>query len=1131
MKEASTMKRLSFGYKTALLATSAIIAVSSFSNDAYSRAQNGVITDGSASITYTAKSATVNQNSMVVGINWDSLDTAIDESLIFNQINSDAIAVNKVIGDLDGTSFDGILKANGNVVILDQNGVIFGKNSFVDVGGLIVSTGDADVSDFTDNIFTLSEFGEGSIVNKGYIRAASYGLVALIGNNIRNDGFIEANYGTVALAEGDVVTVDLYGDNLLEFAVNSESSSIKNYGVINVGKPLEIELAGAIVGSTTNLDGFEEASVAMEEGGKIILSGGNVKLFGSLDADGNAGGGEISITGTEEVKIYEGAELNASALIEGDGGLIDISSDNLDFMGAANLIGQGDETIGGFLIIGANDLNLTEESMIDVSSFANMGDGGHAIFLGSNIDVRGSIYAEGSEGGHAIIFGDDITLAGESYLSVSSSSDEGSGGIIEIEGSKVSFRGNLHADAGNNVGDGGDIAISGIDYLAITGNISAKSSASGNNGIITIDPVKLNISPAHVVGESYIIDTSLSSMLLGADVELIASDEIFVYSGINVSSYLGLLTTGDLTLTADKSVFDGDFTMGSGIINFNTDIINLNGLIKRKEDMVNPAQNVDRNNSTTIAYEVNVLSDSASIQQAIELVDINGTVNVADGNYYENLVVDKESISIFAFPSLDATEAGRSALGANIYASYSDDAVYINADDITFSGFNIIGGETSIYANQANGINISNNYITSPNYVGAPEPVGKGVGIYVYRSYEAGINNNFVSDTDNEGIMVYKSGDAVVTGNVVEDTDSDGIEIRQTSNSLVEDNNVNGAGTEGIEVADSDNVDVINNIVYNSGTAISINGHHRNISNIVVRDNDIFNSEDSGIRVAGTTDSSVTSNFITSSGNNGIYLSGFLNGDILIDDNIITDNETGMRFESGIIDLTGLSNIVTGGAVGFLFDPVEIFSPEYYNLSLVDDTIGTTLFDEQNEYYIKLGNGALFNPGTPTIIDGTNASYDGLIPSINGLTQAQYDALEDSIYHYNDENILGLFDFGEVNIDLVDEEDIFPSEITGALFRTGNSSLTITGLPPIDLNDQVFNPSDLNNISPQAGGEEDYNDAESVANIEPAAGAEEVSCWTDMASIISSGQSASFSFGNSLEQMISSGISCNKGKI
>ena len=1128
------MKRLSFGYKTALLATSAIIAAGAFSSNAYSRAQNGVVTDGSANIAYTAKSATVNQNSMVVGINWDSLDTAIDESLIFNQISSDAIAVNKVIGDLDGTSFDGILRANGNVVILDQNGIIFGKNSFVDVGGLIASTGDADISDFTDNKFTLSEFGEGAIINKGYIRAANYGLIALVGNNIRNDGFIEANYGTVALAEGEVVTVDLYGDDLFEFAVDSESSSIKNYGVINVGKPLEIDLAGAIVGSTTNLEGFEEASAAMEVGGKIVLYGDNVKIYGSLDAKGNAGGGEISITGTEKVKIYEDAELDASALIDGDGGSIDILSNNLDFLGAANLIGVGDNADGGFLIIGANDLNLTEDSIIDVSSLADMGWSGDIIFLGNNIDIRGNIYAEGYEGGHVLVLGDDITLAEESYLSASSNLNEGNGGIIEIDGGKVSFRGNLRADAGSNIGDGGDISISGVNYLAVTGIMSAAGSASGNNGIITIDPVKLNVSPTHVIGESYILDTSLSSMLLGANVELIADDEIFVYSGIDVSSYLGSLTTGNLTFTADKTEFDGDFTTGSGIINFNTDTVNLNGLVKRREDMITPEQNIDRNSSTTIATVVNVLGDSASIQQAIEFVDANGTVNVADGNYYENLIADKEAISIFAFPSLDATEAGRNALGANIYASYNDNGVYINGNNITFSGFNIIGGETSIYANQVDGITISNNYITSPNYAGAPEPVGKGVGIYVYRSNDIGISNNFVSDTDSEAIMVYKSDNALVTGNIVRDTDSDGIEIRQTSNSLVENNNVNGAGTEGIEIADSDNVDVFNNTVYNSMTAISINGHHRIISDVIVQDNDIFNSGDSGIKVAGTTNSSVTGNFVTSSENNGIYLSGFSNGNILIDDNILTDNETGMKFESGAIDLTGLNNIVTNGAVGFLFEPVEILSPEFSGLSLVNNTIGSTLFDGQSEYYIKLGNGALFNPGTPTIIDGTNASYDGIIPSVNGLTQVQYDALEANIHHYNDENTLGLFNFGEVNIDLVDEEDIFPSDIGVAPFRAGSSSLTITGLPSISLGNQGnISPDNLNNLSPQAGGdEEDYNDTESIANIEPAAGgAEEVSCWTDMASIIGNGKSVSFSFGSSLEQIISSGISCNKGKI
>ena len=85
-------------------------------------------------------------------------------------------------------------------------------------------------------------------------------------------------------------------------------------------------------------------------------------------------------------------------------------------------------------------------------------------------------------------------------------------------------------------------------------------------------------------------------------------------------------------------------------------------------------------------------------------------------------------------------------------------------------------------------------------------------------------------------------------------------------------------------------------------------------------------------------------------------------------------------------------------------------------MSLVGNTIGTTKFKGQSEFYIELTNGALFDPGKPTVINALNATFDGINPASQGgfLSQAQFDQIEAGIFHFTDLSSLGLFFFGAV---------------------------------------------------------------------------------------------------------------------
>ena len=100
----------------------------------------GVVTAGAAQINAAAHLLTVTQTSARTAINWNSFNIGPGATVIFNQPGRSAIALNRVIGS-DASVIQGALRANGQVFLLNPNGVLFSKTSQVNVGGLLASTG------------------------------------------------------------------------------------------------------------------------------------------------------------------------------------------------------------------------------------------------------------------------------------------------------------------------------------------------------------------------------------------------------------------------------------------------------------------------------------------------------------------------------------------------------------------------------------------------------------------------------------------------------------------------------------------------------------------------------------------------------------------------------------------------------------------------------------------------------------------------------------------------------------------------------------------------------------------------------------------------------------------------------
>lgn len=305
----------------AITALSACLMLT-FGASAYALPTGGVVAAGSASITSGATSTTITQSTANLIINWQSFGIATGQSVQFIQPGSSSVALNRVLG-ADPSSIMGSLSSNGKVFLLNPNGILFGSGASVNVGGLVASTLSLSDANFMAGRYAFTDAGSGSVVNQGTINAADGGYVALLGKSVSNQGVISARLGTVALAAGTAITLDLTGDGLLNVSVaqGAVNALIDNGGLIRAdgGRVLlTAQAAGNLLQTVVNNTGVIQAQTIGNRNGTILLLGdmqtGTVNVGGTLDASApNGGNGGFIETSAAHVNIQDTAQVTTAA--------------------------------------------------------------------------------------------------------------------------------------------------------------------------------------------------------------------------------------------------------------------------------------------------------------------------------------------------------------------------------------------------------------------------------------------------------------------------------------------------------------------------------------------------------------------------------------------------------------------------------------------------------------------------------------------------------------------------------------------------------------------------------------------------------------------------------------------------
>jgi filamentous hemagglutinin family protein len=250
---------------------------------------------GQASISANAGQMQIQQSSQQAIVNWQGFSIAHNEAVNIQQPNAQAALLNRVVG-LDASQIQGQLKANGQVYIVNPNGVIFGKTAQVDVGGLVASTHNISNADFMNGKNHFTQDGvKGAVENHGTINTKAGGIVALIGEKVSNTGTINTPNGTTALAAGKTVDLDFQGNGLVEVKVSEAAlnAQINNQGAIQAdgGRVvMTAKAANSLLDSVINQDGIVKAQGLTQRNGEIILEADNVTQTGTLDVSGKTGG-------------------------------------------------------------------------------------------------------------------------------------------------------------------------------------------------------------------------------------------------------------------------------------------------------------------------------------------------------------------------------------------------------------------------------------------------------------------------------------------------------------------------------------------------------------------------------------------------------------------------------------------------------------------------------------------------------------------------------------------------------------------------------------------------------------------------------------------------------------------------
>src|SRR5450830_1285369 len=345
----------------------------------------GVVTSGTATITQNGNTLNINQSSNQAIGNFTSFSIGANATVDISQTNSAAAFLARVTGT-DPSLIYGLLKSNGTVALINQNGILIGPTGVVDVARFIASTINLSDSDFLAGrlTFSTSQGISGDVENQGTIKTASGGSVYLIGSNVTNSGVIQSPNGEILLAAGQSVELVDTGTPGVTVNVTGAAGNVTNLGTITAAAGTIGIAAGLIKNS-----GIINASSVVADGGRIFLRASQqltTTASSAISADGVANGGSVVLY-SEGGAYIDGAVSATGAA--GKGGYVETSGlTSLDVVNAPTVGSGGTWYIDPYDLTVVADTNNNADIILDTITSVITSNGQSSSIRAADIDTQ-----------------------------------------------------------------------------------------------------------------------------------------------------------------------------------------------------------------------------------------------------------------------------------------------------------------------------------------------------------------------------------------------------------------------------------------------------------------------------------------------------------------------------------------------------------------------------------------------------------------------------------------------------------------------------------------------------------------------------------------------------------------------
>ena len=759
------------------------------------------VASGAAAINTMPGSVLVNQSTGSAIINWQSFSIQSGESTRFIVPTSSSATLNRVLGG-NASQIYGTLKSNGQLYLVNPNGIVVGSSGQIDTAGFVGSTLDVSNAEF-NKLGDLNFSGTGgSIQNQGTI-SASNGGVYLIATQVDNSGSITAPSGTVGLAAGTQVLLQKQGDTHL-FVQAGDTSNPRSIGVSNSGSiasaAAELRAAGgnAYALAINNSGNIAATGVANINGQVYLTSDGaditNSGVIKARQANGN--GGKIVINAHGNKSKTKGTLLNSGAVAATGktGGTVELLGDRVGVMdqGVVDVSGDtggGTAHIGGDLhganpeIPNADQTYIGPDATIKADALT-LGNGGEIVaWGGESTQVYGNLSArggpEGGNGGYVETSAPNLDV----QMTPDVSAPKGKGGNWLLDPTDITIDDSVTTTPGYNAPftvTAGPYDLNQADLLAALQSESVTidaSQGSGGSGNITwtqtgsqefdIKNINGNLLTLDAPGTLSLTNITITSSNGNGSLDLILNDNNPPTGSVNVSGSTINVESGYFVASGGAGVTVSNSHITAKDIYLSSNSISVTGSTFTASDLfpaTGSALTMADDDSSGLTGQITVTGSTLSSPSMLIGYDNAGEFNASPSQ----VNIDSSTVNLTPNPG------GENHLYINgISANDGEAGVSItgNTSFTTGSGDIDIEG-TGLYTNSdgyAVGVDIENSSFT----IGTSGTPGTGQ-LYIHGYSDAGVTSDFLP----EGFSDSAFGVEMISSNITSYSTGGGVRIK-----------------------------------------------------------------------------------------------------------------------------------------------------------------------------------------------------------------------------------------------------------------------------------------------------------------------------------------------------------------